>query len=98
MNFSAEWLVRAQPHARSSHASGNPLPTFITSDVIAAISNPAHIDVKGARRRYEEKQMTTLIHEEQQATTRTMTRTVPPERLLAFWKEIDDKTFGKGFD
>jgi hypothetical protein len=22
----------------------------------------------------------------------------PPQWLLAFWKEIDDKTFGKGFD
>ena len=27
-----------------------------------------------------------------------MTKTEPPEWLLAFWKEIDDKTFGKGFD
>jgi hypothetical protein len=27
-----------------------------------------------------------------------MRRTAPPEWLLAFWKEIDDKTFGKGFD
>ncbi|HVR26844.1 MAG TPA: nuclear transport factor 2 family protein [Candidatus Polarisedimenticolia bacterium] len=31
-------------------------------------------------------------------TTRTMTKTEPPNWLLAFWKEIDDKTFGKGFD
>jgi len=31
-------------------------------------------------------------------TTLTLTKTAPPERLLAFWKEIDDKTFGKGFD
>ena len=30
--------------------------------------------------------------------TRPFTRTTPPEWLLAFWKEIDDKTFGKGFD
>src|SRR5262249_36495664 len=29
---------------------------------------------------------------------RTMTKTEPPKWLLAFWKEIDDKTFGKGFD
>jgi hypothetical protein len=28
----------------------------------------------------------------------TFTETAPPEWLLAFWKEIDDKTFGKGFD
>lgn len=31
-------------------------------------------------------------------TTLTMTRTAPPEWLLAFWKEIDDKTFGAGFN
>lgn len=29
---------------------------------------------------------------------RPFTRTTPPEWLLAFWKEIDDKTFGEGFD
>jgi hypothetical protein len=28
----------------------------------------------------------------------TFTKTEPPEWLLAMWKEIDDKTFGKGFD
>jgi hypothetical protein len=36
------------------------------------------------------------------ATENTMTMTFikkePPEWLLAFWKEVDDKTFGKGFD
>lgn len=26
------------------------------------------------------------------------TRTAPPPWLLAMWKEIDDKTFGRGFD
>ncbi len=31
-------------------------------------------------------------------TTLTMTKMAPPEWLLAMWKEIDDKTFGKGFD
>lgn len=30
--------------------------------------------------------------------TRTFTRMEPPPWLLAFWKEIDDKTWGKGFD
>ena len=30
-------------------------------------------------------------------TTMSFTRTSPPEWLLAFW-EIDDKTFGRGFD
>ena len=42
--------------------------------------------------------MTTLIHEQKEVTTRTMKKTAPPEWLLAFWKEIDDKTFGKDFD
>ena len=31
-------------------------------------------------------------------TTLTFTKTAPPAWLLAMWKEIDDKTFGKGFD
>jgi hypothetical protein len=30
--------------------------------------------------------------------TLSFTKTAPPEWLLDFWKEIDDKTFGKGFD
>ena len=30
--------------------------------------------------------------------TITFTKTAAPEWLLAMWKEIDDKTFGKGFD
>src|ERR1700685_4334487 len=42
--------------------------------------------------------MTTLLHEDKRVTTRPMTKTEPPKWLLAFWKEIDDKTFGKGFD
>lgn len=28
----------------------------------------------------------------------TFTKTTPPAWLLAFWKEIDDKTFGEGFN
>jgi hypothetical protein len=28
----------------------------------------------------------------------TFTKTAAPQWLLDFWKEIDDKTFGKGFD
>jgi hypothetical protein len=28
----------------------------------------------------------------------TFKKTSPPQWLLALWKEIDDKTFGKGFD
>ncbi len=31
-------------------------------------------------------------------TTLTFTKQTTPEWLLAFWKEIDDKTFGRGFD
>jgi hypothetical protein len=32
------------------------------------------------------------------ATTLTFTKKAAPSWLLSFWKEIDDKTFGKGFD
>jgi hypothetical protein len=42
--------------------------------------------------------MTTLTHGEKPVTSRTMTKTAPPAWLLAFWKEIDNKTFSKGFD
>jgi hypothetical protein len=35
---------------------------------------------------------------EENITSITFTKTKPPSWLLAFWKEIDDKTFGKGFD
>jgi hypothetical protein len=42
--------------------------------------------------------MTTLTHGEKPVTNRTITKTAPPSWLLAFWKEIDNKTFGKGFD
>jgi len=31
-------------------------------------------------------------------TSVTFTKTEPPEWLLAMWKEIDDKTWGAGFD
>ena len=31
-------------------------------------------------------------------STITFTKTEPPAWLLAMWKEIDDKTFGQGFD
>jgi hypothetical protein len=36
--------------------------------------------------------------QEDRMDTITFTKTAPPEWLLAMWKEIDDKTFGKGFD
>jgi hypothetical protein len=31
-------------------------------------------------------------------TSRTFTKTAAPDWLMAFWREIDDKTWGKGFD
>ena len=31
-------------------------------------------------------------------TTQTFTKTAAPAWLLAMWKDIDDKTFGAGFD
>jgi hypothetical protein len=31
-------------------------------------------------------------------TTQTFTKMAPPQWLLDMWKEIDDKTYGKGFD
>jgi hypothetical protein len=34
----------------------------------------------------------------QDANTVAFTKTAAPQWLLDFWKEIDDKTFGKGFD
>ena len=42
--------------------------------------------------------MATLTYEQEHATTLTMKKMAPPSWLLAFWKEIDDKTFGKGFN
>lgn len=40
----------------------------------------------------------TSVNKENSMTTMTFTKKEPPEWLLAFWKEIDDKTFGEGFD
>src|SRR5271155_2260134 len=42
--------------------------------------------------------MRTTETQSQETATLTFTKTTPPEWLLAFWKEIDDKTFGRGFD
>jgi hypothetical protein len=36
--------------------------------------------------------------QESDMTTTQFTKTAAPEWLLNFWKEIDNKTFGKGFD
>jgi hypothetical protein len=42
---------------------------------------------------------TNLQHlQENDMTTVSFTKSQPPEWLMIFWKEIDDKTFGKGFD
>ena len=38
--------------------------------------------------------MTTL----ENTVTVPFVKTAPPDWLIDFWKEIDDKTFGKGFD
>ena len=39
-----------------------------------------------------------VAHSVQDMKTTTFTKTTPPDWLLAFWQEIDDKTFGAGFD
>ena len=39
-----------------------------------------------------------LQTQENSMTTTSFTKTATPEWLLAMWKEIDDKTWGKGFD
>jgi SnoaL-like domain len=36
--------------------------------------------------------------ESNMSDTRTFTRAQPPQWLLDFWKEIDEKTWGQGFD
>jgi hypothetical protein len=36
--------------------------------------------------------------QEKNMTTQTFTKMAPPQWLLDMWKEIDEKTFGKGFD
>jgi hypothetical protein len=39
-----------------------------------------------------------IATQEDRMDTITFKKTAAPEWLLAMWKEIDDKTFGKGFD
>jgi hypothetical protein len=54
----------------------------------------AGLDKRGVhkwRRRQPDPQERTM-------STITFTKTSPPDWLLAMWKEIDEKTFGKGFD
>src|SRR5579863_6520755 len=50
-----------------------------------------HTGVERTLRRNEEK-------DGEYMDTITFTKSEAPEWLLAMWKEIDDKTFGKGFD
>src|SRR5467141_383877 len=38
------------------------------------------------------------LGKETDMTSMTFTKTAPPQWLLDMWKEIDDKTFGRGFD
>src|SRR6201999_3922589 len=45
-----------------------------------------------------EPRSTTTTQKENDMTTTTFTKTAPPPWLLDMWKEIDDKTFGMGFD
>jgi hypothetical protein len=40
----------------------------------------------------------TATPQENDMTTVTFTKMQPPDWLMAFWREIDDKSFGKGFD
>ena len=42
--------------------------------------------------------MQTKENQNLETTKMSFTKTSPPEWLLAFWKEIDDKTFGQDFD
>jgi hypothetical protein len=48
-------------------------------------------ECEAVHRRRDDPQETTM-------TAQTFTKMAPPAWLLAMWKEIDDKTFGKGFD
>ena len=52
----------------------------------------------GSHRLPEEDSMSTAATQEKNTAGVTFTKTAPPEWLLAMWKEVDDKTFGKGFD
>src|ERR1700761_5074656 len=71
-------------------------------------SREARLSRKAAGRRYpviaaSRPPGCTGIHQlmtpqERNMTTRTFTKTAPPQWLLDMWKEIDEKTFGKGFD
>jgi hypothetical protein len=59
----------------------------------AATATPPYQRAAAAQRGAKPQQS-----QENAMTAATFTKTAPPAWLLAFWKEIDDKTFGKGFD
>ena len=79
---------------------------FITCEVIEVIQSIRNLNRSSIQKRAGEqlkdkrKKLTMQTNENQnlETTKMTFTKTSPPEWLLAFWKEIDDKTFGQDFD
>jgi hypothetical protein len=61
---------------RAGTPSGNPSLTSITSDVIAAISNQAHIDVNGAQHLHALRPKAAKIESPPQARYRRSNKTV----------------------
>jgi hypothetical protein len=57
-----------------------------------------HSEKSGRATQKEKLTMQTNENQNLETTKMIFTKTSPPEWLLAFWKEIDDKTFGQGFD
>jgi len=63
---------------RFYQSSGNPSPTFITSDVIAAVSSLAHIDVKGTKCLMRGEANDDLKARGEKVTTLSITKTQRP--------------------
>ena len=63
---------------------------------IGAVAAAAMAPLEGVARAASNAKL--LQTKENDMTSMTFTKMAPPEWLLAMWKEIDDKTFGKGFD
>ena len=79
--------------------SANPVPGYMEFKGSAAEPESAgrahrqwRIPIAGM---YRQSSTTT---QERNMTTQTFTKMAPPQWLLDMWKEIDEKTFGKGFD
>jgi hypothetical protein len=68
---------------------------FITSYVIEPIHAPTIVLIEPQPARISASGVTTAKEKDMQVVFR---KTEPPKWLLDMWKEIDDKTFGKGFD